>query len=276
MIVNLAIQTRQIIADAKLNINEIVYVIFYNEEAGEYQYCSFDEFMDTAEDVDYDELDPTFMGRRIIQPSLAIVAENWWLRRTTDEEDVEGWVYQDIPLSMNEIQEGSGEFDVNYVISDIDVLPSDYQDLIGTRMEYNNYVKPANILINGKQYIVSDVDGIDKVYDGGNVAVIRATDSGQYWTHDNSCVKDPRMLFHPQLVKSVMEESYADIDSFKLLDIAKSLGISTVGFEDIQFTKLTIAWIPQGSEFSIVYDAVNDLEQMEEQIIINAKNWLIS
>lgn len=275
MIVNLAMQTRQIIADAKLNVRDIQYVIFYNDEASQYQYCSYSEFMETAEDIDYDQADPTFIGRRIIQPSLAIVAESWWLRRTTDDEETEDWVFQEIPMSMDDMQEGSGELDVNYIIADIDALPSDYADLVGTRMSYNEYVQPSHITICGKQYTVDDSDGIDKVYDDGCVAVIVATDGGQYWTYDMTVSKDPRMIFHPELVKLVMEESYVDLDTYNNTWIADKLGISTNGFSDESFLTLGIRWIPRGTEFMITYDSVNDTAEMCEQVMINPKTWLI-
>ena len=276
MIVNLAIQTRQIIADAKLNVQDIEYVIFYNEDAGQYQYCSFSEFIEVAEDIDFDELDPTLAGRRIIHQSLAIVADKWWLRRSADDEDTDGWVLQEIPLSMDELQEGSGDFHMDYVINEMDALTEDYVDLVEKPTTYNQYVQSNTISINGRQYNVDDSDGIDKVYDSEDrVGVIIATNGGQYWTGQPNVVKDPRMLFHPELVKMVLEESYMDMDTYNNAWIANNLGISTDGFSDESFLTLEVGWIPRGTEFMITYDSVDDIEYMGEQIMINPKTWLI-
>lgn len=276
MITNLAIQTRQVLADAKLDASDIGYVIFYNEDAEQFQYCSYSEFMEVAEDIDFDEHDPIIAGRRIIHPGLAIVASNWWLRRTTDDEETENWVFQEIPLSMDEMQEGSGDFHMDYVINEMDALTEDYVDLVEKPTTYNQYVQSNTISINGRQYNVDDSDGIDKVYDSEDrVGVIIATKSGQYWTGQPNVVKDPRMLFHPELVKMVLEESYVDMDTYNNAWISNNLGISTDGFSDESFLTLEVRWIPRGTEFMITYDSVDDIECMGEQIMINPKTWLI-
>lgn len=277
MITNLAIQTRQVLADAKLDASDIGYVIFYNEDAEQFQYCSYSEFMEVAEDIDFDEHDPIIAGRRIIHPGLAIVASNWWLRRTTDDEETENWVFQEIPLSMDEMQEGSGDFHMDYAINEIDALTPDYVDLIEVPSAYNSYVKSNNILINGQQFVTDDSDGIDKVYNNeDHVAVIVASNGGQYWTNSPGNTKDPRMLFHPELIKMVIEESYVDMNVFNNDWITNALGLNTSGFSDVSFLELEVRWIPRNQEFMIVYDRLNDDEQMCEQIMINPKAWLMS
>ena len=107
------------------------------------------------------------------------------------------------------------------------------------------------------------------------MGVIVATNGGQYWTGQPNVAKDPRMLFHPVLVKMVLEESYVDMDTYNNAWIAEQLGISTNGFSDESFSALDIRWIPRGTEFMITYDSVNDTADMCEQIMINPKTWLI-
>ena len=276
MIVNLAMQTRTLIANAGLNIADINYVIFFNPNTMEKQYCSFSEFMDIADEINYEELDPTMVYRRVIHSDLAIVADRWWLQRTTNPEDVESWVYQEIPTPMDNMEQGTGELEAEYIVAEIDLIEEDYLDLIEPRSAFGLYLKPQHITIEGKQYLISDEDGIDKVIDNDKVAVIVAGDGGHWWTNNVQDDKDPRMIFHPELIKLVMEDRYEQDGVITILQSARGLDLNIRGFETEWTSRLTVQWVPRGTEFLIVYDQVNDDEPMCEQIMINPKNWLIS
>jgi hypothetical protein len=250
MIVNLAEATTLVLTNADLNEDDIRHVIFYNHDSEEHQYCSYQEFVDIAEEINYDENDTTFTGRRIIKSDLSIVADTWWLRRTRDDEDTETWVYQELPMNIEDLNEGMGEFNVDYVIGDLDVMSDEYKELVDNNTREYPYAKATDITINGKSHSIINDDGIDKVIKNGNVAVIVATD-GRYWSSNNRLDKDPRMLFHPELVKLVMEGTYEDGDVFNIEYMELHLNLNMTGFHNDSFKSLTIAWLPRGMQFNV-------------------------
>jgi hypothetical protein len=130
-----------------------------------------------------------------------------------------------------------------------------------------------HITINGKKYNVIK-DTIDKVIDGDNVGLIIANNGSQYWTADLTTVKDPRMLFHPGLIKLVMEGRNQNQFEFNTSWIEDKLNINTDGFDDDYLCNLKVIWLPAGTRFNIVFDALSPEHQMEEQIIVSPNTWI--
>lgn len=121
------------------------------------------------------------------------------------------------------------------------------------------------IVIRGKEYKIIN-EGIDKVVNDDNqVAVILASDGMQYWTADYSCVKDINMLFHPELIKIVMEDMCED-DNFSLDWINENLKLNTKGFESANIMYLDVVWVDLGTRFTIGFDYVNDNTIMSEYV----------
>lgn len=276
MIVNLLEATLLIINNAGHNEGDVRYVTFYNDDTDEMQYCTWGEFSDISEEINYDENDTLDSSRRIIKAEISIVADTWWLRRTRDTDDCETWLYQELPISLEDLVEGDGELDVKYIISELDVMTDEYKALVEEVVKEYPFAKPSEITIKDTAYDVIDDDGIDKVMKNGNVAVITATE-GRYWTCSSYHSKDIRMLFHPELIKLVMEETYEDGDVFNNEYIEEHLGLSTHGFDNDSFKTLSIHWIPRGIAFNIINVTSDDGTIVRETLDFPKQvNWLVS
>lgn len=250
MIVNLLEATQLILSNANLNEDDIRYITFYNEETEEVQYCSYSEFSEIAEDIYYDENETLDTSRKIISSELSIIAERWWLRRSRDGEEGENWIYQEIPVPMEDLVQGVGELCEGFVISDIDVITEDYHDLVESNVREYPYAKADKIVINEFDYDIVNDDGIDKVMRDDKFAIIIASD-GRYWTWSNIRQRDTRMLYHPELVKSVLEKTYVKNNMFDMDNIERELDLYTHGFNSDSFKELKIVWIPKGTSFNI-------------------------
>ena len=130
MIVNLATATLNLMKNADIDMSSISHVAFYNTDEEEMQICTFQEFIEVAGDINYDELDPVFSNRRIITNTLQVVGDTWWLYRTSDDDDVEGWIYSELPVPMRELANGEGDLHQDYIINPIDDRKSVYQSRV--------------------------------------------------------------------------------------------------------------------------------------------------
>ena len=128
------------------------------------------------------------------------------------------------------------------------------------------------ITIHGKSYNIIN-DGIDKVVKDDEVAVIIASDGCRYWTSDNRVVKDINMLFHPELIKIVMEDMCED-ENFTLEWIEENLKLNTKGFENADIMNLSVIWVEVGSRFNIAFDYINDNNLMTEYVQHIPKNFI--
>lgn len=276
MIVNLLEATLLIITNAGHNEGDIRYVTFYNDDTDEMQYCTWGEFSDIAEEINYDENHTLDSGRRMIKPEISIVADTWWLRRTRDTDDNETWLYQEVPIPLEELVEGEGELDTKFIIAELDVMTDDYKTLVEEELKEYPFAKASEIEIKDTKYTIIDDDGIDKVMKNGNVAVITATE-GRYWTYSSYHGKDIRMLFHPELVKLVIEGTYEDEDVFNNEYIEEHLGLGTQGFDNDSFKTLSVHWLPRGIQFNIVTATSEDGSIVRETLDFPKQvNWLVS
>lgn len=264
MIVNLLAATRLVLDNANLNEDDIRYVTYYNDDTDEQQFCPWCVFVDVADEINYDENDSTFTGRRIIKPELSIVATDWWLRRTRDDEEVETWVYQDMPPLMEDMVEGINEFDVKYVIADIDVMSDEYKELVEDTDKEYPFAKATTIEINGNDYSTINDDGVDKVINNGNVAIILAAE-GRWWTWSSSSTRDIRMLFDPNLVKIVLEGTYLT-DDFNLEEIGQEIDLDVSCFSVDSFESLVIKWVPKDIQFNIISEYVDRTNTIKESL----------
>lgn len=129
-----------------------------------------------------------------------------------------------------------------------------------------------SINIRGEVYSVV-IDGIKKVVKDNKVAVIIASDGCRYWTSDNRVVKDINMLFHPELIKIVMEDMCED-ENFTLEWIEENLKLNTKGFENADIMNLSVIWVEVGSRFNIAFDYINDNNLMTEYVQHIPKNFI--
>lgn len=133
-----------------------------------------------------------------------------------------------------------------------------------------------HITIANRQYKIIN-DDINKLYDKDKdvVAVILGSHGKQYWTANTSVTKDPQMLFHPSIIKVVMEGGFEMVRS-NLDWIRDDLKVNIAGFTNMDLMNLKVVWLPAGTKFNIVYDAINDTSPYEEQIITYPNSWLFT
>lgn len=281
MIVNLAEVTRQTIQNANLDERDVRYVIYHDDETATDKACTYSEFMDIAEEINYDDMDDLLNSRKMVNTSLGIVADNWWLRRAQEGEVGETWIYQERPKPLEELEGTLGELDTYHLIEEEDQLDEEYKELVAVDKEGNPYVLPSNITIANKTYAILEKDGVRMVHDKdtNKVAVIIGAGGEQYWTANppNITGKDIRMLLHPELVKMVMEGTYTDTGVYNKESIENNYGITTDGFFDYNFTSLKVEWVTVGSSFHIVYSSTGHImDFFEEKVMLHNSDDMIS
>ena len=253
MIVNLAESTRQIIKNAALEITDINHVTFYNVDDEQYQRCSFAEFMETAEDINYEELDPLMANRPIINTDLEIVADTWFLRRTYDGEEGERWILNFLPKADDELYDGDGEFHSDYVIADDDIFDPHYVEMVKPEHSSYEYAQDSTIDILGVSHDIVNLDGIQKVIEStGNVLIVKGYGYGEIWTRYVDDAKyRPELMYHPRLIKHVMEHSSMEPLTFNNEILKELTGVEDAGYPVPHDVTLHVIAIPRGSEFSI-------------------------
>lgn len=107
------------------------------------------------------------------------------------------------------------------------------------------------IYINNKPYNVVR-DGVEKVCKDSKVGVIIGARQNQYWTNDVTVEKDIQMLFHPKIIKIVLEGGFESVRAN--INWLQELGINTIGFNNYTLLELKVEWIEAGTKFNIVYD----------------------
>lgn len=261
MIVNLAAVTLNILNNANLSIESISHVAYYNVDEEEMQVCTFQEFIEVAEDINYDEMDPMFSGRRIVSGSIQIVGDTWWLRRTTDNEDTEEWVYCDLPIPLEELENGEGDLHRDYIINPIDAHDEDYVELVEHVSDNYTYAKPDTVKLNGVTYNVVEEDGVSKVIDGEYVLmVIAAGEDDTYFTTNDVTSTNINLLFEPALVKLAFECK----DNYMCLSdtmIHLLTGMKNAGFGEEHYAAIKVIKVRRGVKF--VINMVNRYEHVE-------------
>lgn len=261
MIVNLAESTMRVIKDAGLDAQEIEYVGFYNDDDEQHQTCTFQEFIEIAEDINFDEFDPTIVGRRIIKETVEIVAEGWWLRRTVEGDDVESWVYSRLPKTIDETELGDGELHADYIINNVDNYDDDYVELVKHESPNKKYVKSDKITIGAVEYQIIDDDGVDKiVVDNHVLVVIGSGQDNKYATINGNSSLNPNLIFSPAMIKHVFDTMDITIDLNDEL-IYKLTNVRDAGFDDHHTTSLRIVKVRRGVDFTI--NTIDDVETIE-------------
>lgn len=278
MIVNLAEQTKIVLDSAQLSEHDIEYVIYHRGNSDNKFYCSYDEFIEMAEDINYDQFDGLTATRRMINKDLMIVADTWMLHRTEDDDEVEGWVYKTIPPSIDNLINGDGFLESIHLVNDDDNYDASYVDMVTDTDKEYPYVKASTIEINGNTFNIIDDNGVDKIINKrDNTVAIILSSVGKYWSAGDVVDKDIRMLFHPELIKMVMEDIYLDRDVFNMQWIRDEFNFDTTGFSDDSFFELGIAWIPRGVKFDVVAAKVTINDTPHENVVYrDDRIWLDS
>ena len=261
MIVNLADATLDVIKNAELNVSSISHVAFYNSDEEEMQVCTFQDFIEVAADINYDELDPVLSSRRVIDNSIQIVGDTWWLRRTNDSDDNEGWIYSDLPIPLTELENGEGDLHQDYIINPIDSHDEDYVELVEHESDNYKYARSDTIKLFGKTFDVIDDNGIFKVVDGEYVfVVIAANENDTYFTTNDTTLTHVDLIFEPKILKLAESNQTSDIELSDEL-MRKLTGISNTGFGKSHKTSIKISKVRRGVKFTI--NTVDGFEHIE-------------
>lgn len=277
MIINLKSNLLEFIKSHNLSVMDIEYVSYLSKEHDSYCCCDFSELVDIAEDINFEDYDPLIKHREQLSQDINIVADEWYITRSTDPAAI--WEYHQLPPT-GEYEEISEED----LIDPNDVIDEEVVELLSHESPNASYVRDR-ITILGKEYRIENNDGIEQVVNDKNeVGVILACNPrGQYWSQYTSVSKDPQLLFYPELIKIVMEyhgehgssaednlvkRSDADIGSvFKLEDIAKEYNLDIAGFDQNQFNNLKVEFVPKGYDYQISFTGAASHYEIRHEII---------
>lgn len=277
MIINLRRNILEFIISHNLSVMDIEYVSYISKEDGSLCSCDFSELIDIAEDINFEDHDPLIKHREQLNQNISIVADEWYITRSTDPAAI--WEYHQLPPT--------GKYKELYeedLIDPNDVIDKEVVELLAQDSYNMNYVRDHITILN-KEYRIENADGIEQVVNDKNeVGVILACNPrGQYWSQYTSVSKDPQLLFYPELIKIVMEyhgehgssaednlvkRSDADIGSvFKLEDIAKEYNLDITGFDQNQFNNLKVEFVPKGYDYQISFTGAASHYEIRHEII---------
>lgn len=274
MIVNLKSNLLEFIKSHNLPVMDIEYVSYLSKEHDSYCCCDFSELVDIAEDINFEDYDPLIKHREQLSQDINIVADEWYITRSTDPAAI--WEYHQLPPTgeYNEISEED-------IIDTDDVIDLDVVELLTHDSPNLDYVRDS-ITILDKEYRIENNDGIEQVINDKNeVGIILACNPhGQYWTQPYAGIKDPQMLFHPELVKIIMEyqstleplKGYnlrdADIGSvLDLEELASNYNLNTGGFDESGFNNLEVVFVRSECEYQITYTGGVNFPELRHEII---------
>lgn len=278
MLVNLKESLIEFLVAHEVNFEDIEYVSYYCQFNEATCHCDFVDFIEVADEINFEEYDPLIKNREMIKPGLKIIASDWFVTLDGTAETL--WRYSELSSEKGEYEPITEED----LIVDEDNIDNELRSFLDVQSENGKYVRD-NITIGGKEYAIQTTEGIQKVLDDeGRVAVILAANpNGQYWTALTDVPKDPQMLFYPELVKIVMEYNAtldmpdyplldADIASvFDLEEINKTYHLDVSGFDATRFNNLRVAFLPQGHTYRISYTGAASTPELRHEIILIAK-----
>lgn len=220
-------------------------VIFFNEDLNKLQQMSWSDFERFAYAIDYDINDGSVTGRRMFKSRFFIVSDCWYLARSTDKDNYEGWVYYDHAL---EVDQDSIEFTrptddtIAFLIADLPAYSSDYT----TDTDFNKmFVAP----------VWTDVHG-----DGYHV-VVHGVNGRIYWSDHENHGKLPQLLVHPEVVKLVRQDKHRDYAKFNNRVLSELFQVNDAGYIPHDVGNLTITEIPVGHFTVYMSDEGNEVVQ---------------
>lgn len=273
MIVNLKRNILEFIKSHELSVIDIEYVNYISKEDGSLCSCDFSELLDVAEDINFEDHDPLIKHREQLHQNISIVADEWYITRSTDPAVI--WEYHGLP-ALGDYKE---LYEEDLIDLD-DIIDNEILDLITHESPNADYVRD-NIMILDELYRIENNDGIEQVVNKkGCVAVILACNpNGRYWTVPTTSAKDPQILYHPELVKIVSEyrannpiEGYQlkDGDIATVFDIDElstkyNLDFGPIGNQ--HFNNLQVVWMSKNTDYVIDFSGAASHEDLRHEVI---------
>lgn len=274
MIINLKENLLDFIKSHNLSLEGIDFVSYKSSDGGEIYHCDLIDFIEVAEGIDFEEYDPLIKHREVLSDTINIVADEWFIQRSQEPGAI--WQLNHFPETGD--YEPVSEEDL---INPDDNIDDDVVELLDLPSPNATYALDA-IEINGETYHIDIKDGIQRVLnDRGHTAIIVACNpNGKYWTYPDAGVKDPQMLFHPELVKIIMEyqatlkptNEYnlrdADIGSvLNLKELATKYNLNIEGFEQRAFNNLDVVFVNSGTEYQITYTGAASFPDLRHEVV---------
>lgn len=274
MIINLGDSLLEFIANHNLNIEEIEYVSYdsnYNDGA---THCSFADLMDVIEEINFEDHDPLIKYREPIKNHICIVGNGWFVYNSSDSTAI--WEYSLLPQPMGDYEPISEED----IIDEVDTVDEWATELLTNSSINTDYVRDK-ITAVGIEYKIDNMDGLEKVVnDDGHVAVILACNpNGQYWSVKSLATKDPQVLYHPELVKIVLEyraknpikgyqlEDGNIAEVFDIDELSTKYNLNFGGITNERFNNLQVIWKTKGYDYVIDLSGAASHEGLHHEVI---------
>lgn len=274
MIINLKENLLDFIKSHNLSLEAIEFISYKSSDDGEIYHCDLIDFIEVADEIDFEEHDPLIKHREVLSDTINVVADEWFIQRSQEP----GAIWQ-----LNHFPE-TGEYEVvreEDLISPDDNIDSEVVELLDLPSPNATYALDS-ISIGADTYQIETKDGIQRVVtvNGLRGVIIACNPKGRYWTQPHAGVKDPQMLFHPELVKIIMEyqatlESVkrynlrdADIGSvFNLEELASKYNLNIEGFEQDAFNNLDVVFVRPDAEYQITFTGAASFPDLRHEII---------
>lgn len=221
-------------------------VIFFNEDLNKLQQMSWSDFERFAYAIDYDINDGSVTGRRMFKSRFFIVSDCWYLARSTNKDNYEGWVYYDHALEVDQdnIEYTRPTDDTTaFLIADLPAYPSDYV----TDEDYDKmFSMPTwTAVSDGAQYHI----------------VVHGVDGRVYWSDYDENPKIPQLLVHPKVVAMVRQRKHKDTDIFNNKSLSLLFAVDDSGYIHQDKGDLVVTQIPAGHFTVYMNDDGNEVVQ---------------
>ena len=273
MITNLKQSLIDFMTSHRLSPDEVQCVNFFSQVQQEICHCDFIDFIELAEDINFEDYDPLIKHREVISKSIAIIAETWFISRSRDVGSF--WQLNVLPVigEYEDIEEQD-------IITDTDRIDDEMIELCYGVSNNSDYVRD-NLVIDNERYIIENKDGIERVVDDkGRVAIILACNAnGRYWTVPSTTAKDPQILYYPELIKIVIEYrvsnpikgyqlengNIAEVFDIDKLSVKYNLDFGPLGNQ--HFNNLQVVWIPKDTDYIIDFSGAASHEDLRHEVI---------
>lgn len=275
MIINLKESLLDFMTQHDLRAEDVEYVGYHCQFNEAEAHCDFVDFLEVAEDINFEEYDPLIKNREVIRPGLKILADEWFISKDDSGEAM--WLLHHMAQPCGDYEPITEED----IIRDIDVVDDEMRSLLDITSENGTYVRD-NIEINGVEYKIENKDGIERVVNNHDCVgiILAANANGQYWSAASTNQKDPQMLFYPELIKTVMEYTAtfeiptyhlfdADIGTvFNLANIQKEYHLDTSGFNADLFNNLRVIFVPKNETYRVSYTGAANHPELRHEILL--------
>ena len=153
MITNLKQSLIDFMTSHRLSPDEVQCVKFFSEVQQEICHCDFIDFIELAEDINFEDYDPLIKHSEVISQSIAIIADTWFISRSRDVGSF--WQFNVLPVigEYEDIEEED-------ILTDTDRIDDEMIELCYGVSNNSEYVRD-NLIINNERYIIENKDGIE-------------------------------------------------------------------------------------------------------------------